>query len=113
MPLFNKKSNKLNSSSGQFENNNTKGSMVKPAAPTPELTRQQSDSANTPKTNVTKPQLVFHCQLAHGSPTGLITGFASVKELYSKIAECYDFGVDEVSWSFFIFLDKLFSTLLN
>lgn len=96
MPLFNKKSNKLNSSSGQLENNNTKGSMVKPPAPTPE-----SDPANIPKTNVTKPQLVFHCQLAHGSPTGLITGFASVKELYSKIAECYDFAVDEVSWSFF------------
>lgn len=101
MPLFNKKSNKLNSGSGQYENNNTKGSMVKTSAPTSELTRQQSDPANTPKTNVTKPQLVFHCQLAHGSPTGLITGFASVKELYSKIAECYDFSVDEVSWSFF------------
>lgn len=48
-------------------------------------------------TNILKPQLVFHCQLAHGSPTGLISGFASVKELYQKIAECYDFPVDEVS----------------
>lgn len=44
-----------------------------------------------------KPQLVFHCQLAHGSPTGLISGFGSVKELYQKIAECYDFPVDEVT----------------
>jgi hypothetical protein len=42
------------------------------------------------------PSLVFHCQLANGSPTGLITGFSSVKELYQKIAECYDFSVDEV-----------------
>jgi hypothetical protein len=42
------------------------------------------------------PSLVFHCQLANGSPTGLITGFSSVKELYQKIAECYDFGIDEV-----------------
>lgn len=42
------------------------------------------------------PSLVFHCQLANGSPTGLITGFSSVKELYQKIAECYDFLVDEV-----------------
>lgn len=46
--------------------------------------------------NILKPQLVFHCQLAHGSPTGLISGFGSVKELYQKIAECYDFPVDEV-----------------
>ncbi|KAL1381821.1 hypothetical protein pipiens_013321 [Culex pipiens pipiens] len=47
--------------------------------------------------NVTKPTLVFNCQLAHGSPTGFITGFASVKELYQKISECYDFSMDEVS----------------
>lgn len=31
--------------------------------------------------------LVFHTQLAHGSPTGKISGFTSVKELYKKIAE--------------------------
>ncbi|CRL07125.1 CLUMA_CG020121, isoform B [Clunio marinus] len=42
------------------------------------------------------PSLVFHCQLANGSPTGLITGFSSVRELYQKIAECYDFSVDEI-----------------
>lgn len=48
------------------------------------------------ESNVTKPQLVFNCQLAHGSPTGFITGFASVKELYQKIAECYDFAMDEI-----------------
>uniref|UniRef100_A0A336MWX0 CSON009006 protein n=1 Tax=Culicoides sonorensis TaxID=179676 RepID=A0A336MWX0_CULSO len=47
--------------------------------------------------SIPRPQLIFHCQLAQGSPTGLITGFASVKELYQKIAECYDFPVDEVS----------------
>lgn len=46
--------------------------------------------------NLLKPQLVFHCQMAHGSPTGLISGFASVKELYQKIADCYDFPVEEV-----------------
>lgn len=47
--------------------------------------------------NALKNQLVFHCQLAHGSPTGLISGFSSVKELYQKIAECYEFPMDEVS----------------
>lgn len=58
--------------------------------------------------NILKPQLVFHCQLAHGSPTGLISGFGSVKELYQKIADCYDFPVDEVRISIFDFLDFSF-----
>ncbi len=35
-------------------------------------------------------KLVFHCQLAHGSPTGLIAGFGNVKELYQKIADCFE-----------------------
>ncbi|CAD5125268.1 DgyrCDS13515 [Dimorphilus gyrociliatus] len=39
---------------------------------------------------VQKPQLVFHCQKAQGSPTGIISGFSNVKELYQKIAEVYD-----------------------
>ncbi|KAJ8732783.1 hypothetical protein PYW07_015382 [Mythimna separata] len=43
-----------------------------------------------------KSQLVFHCQQAHGSPLGLISGFSNVKELYQKIAECYDFPPDEI-----------------
>lgn len=46
---------------------------------------------------VTQPKLVFHCQQAHGSPTGLISGFTNVKELYEKIAECYDIQPAEVS----------------
>lgn len=48
------------------------------------------------RNNVTKPKLVFHCQQAQGSPTGLISGFSNVKELYQKIADCYDFSVEEV-----------------
>lgn len=43
-----------------------------------------------------KPKLVFHCQLAHGSPTGLISGFSNVKELYNKIAECYEIQHTEI-----------------
>ena len=46
---------------------------------------------------VKQPKLVFHCQQAHGSPTGLISGFTNVKELYEKIAECYDMPCSEVS----------------
>lgn len=46
--------------------------------------------------DVTKPKLVFHCQLAHGSPTGLISGFTNVKELYNKIAECYEIQATDI-----------------
>lgn len=111
MPLFNKKTNKVNtngSSMGQYGNNNSKGNMKSPVDKTlPSSTPNSVDQTNTDQTGnnkqnqqqptVTKPQLVFHCQLAHGSPTGLITGFSSVRELYSKIAECYEFPVDEVN----------------
>ncbi|XP_017794067.1 PREDICTED: PDZ domain-containing protein GIPC3 [Habropoda laboriosa] len=45
---------------------------------------------------VSRPPLVFHCQLAHGSSTGLISGFSNVRELYQKIAECYDLPMEEI-----------------
>ncbi|KAE8619642.1 hypothetical protein XENTR_v10009881 [Xenopus tropicalis] len=43
-----------------------------------------------------RPRLVFHAQLAHGSPTGRIEGFSNVKELYAKIAEAFTIPVGEV-----------------
>lgn len=43
-------------------------------------------------------RLVFHCQQAQGSPTGVISGFSNVKELYLRISECYDFEPSEVSF---------------
>ncbi|KAL2717202.1 PDZ domain-containing protein GIPC3 isoform X2 [Vespula squamosa] len=45
---------------------------------------------------VSQSSLVFHCQLAHGSHTGLISGFSNVRELYQKIAECYDIPSEEI-----------------
>lgn len=55
---------------------------------------------------VSQSPLVFHCQLAHGSPTGLISGFSNVRELYQKIAECYDIPSEEVSLFFMYFVQK-------
>jgi len=43
-----------------------------------------------------RPKLAFHCQQAQGSPTGIISGFTNVKELYQKIAECYDMEPSEI-----------------
>ena len=49
-----------------------------------------------------RPKLNFHCQLAQGSPTGIISGFTNVRELYEKIAACYDIKASDVSFSTFI-----------
>lgn len=43
-----------------------------------------------------RPRLVFHTQLAHGSPTGRIHGFTNVRELYTKIAEVFNISPSEV-----------------
>ena len=64
--------------------------------------------SNTAKSNVNgaglppppanlRPKLVFHTQLAHGSPTGRIEGFSNVKELYGKIADAFNIAPPEVS----------------
>ncbi|MEE6487753.1 hypothetical protein FKM82_015017 [Ascaphus truei] len=43
-----------------------------------------------------RPRLIFHTQLAHGSPTGRIEGFTNVKELYAKIAEVFTISPTEI-----------------
>ncbi|XP_072834203.2 PDZ domain-containing protein GIPC3 [Pogona vitticeps] len=43
-----------------------------------------------------RPRLVFHTQLAHGSPTCKIEGFTNVKELYAKIAEAFCISPTEI-----------------
>ena len=62
-----------------------------------------------------RPKLVFHCQQAHGSPTGVISGFTNVKELYQKIAECYDIEPSQASINIlvgFIISEYIYSFLV-
>uniref|UniRef100_A0A674JER8 PDZ domain-containing protein n=1 Tax=Terrapene triunguis TaxID=2587831 RepID=A0A674JER8_9SAUR len=42
-------------------------------------------------------RLLFHTQLAHGSPTGRVGGFASVRELYEQIGQAFRIPAAEVS----------------
>lgn len=77
-----------------------------PSAPVEEIHNHQANGDNN--NEAPKSQLVFHCQQAQGSPLGLISGFSNVKELYEKIAECYDFPPDDVS----IFYSTLLKTSL-
>uniref|UniRef100_A0A1I7W4F9 PDZ domain-containing protein n=1 Tax=Loa loa TaxID=7209 RepID=A0A1I7W4F9_LOALO len=49
-------------------------------------------SSSLVKTYVTNAniKLTFQVQLAHGSPTGIISGFNNIFQLYQAIANCYD-----------------------
>jgi len=97
MPIFNKKPKQSPATiQQQYENNNSKTGVLSSSTSPMNSVDRRVPQPQPAESNVSKPQLVFHCQLAHGSPTGLISGFASVKELYQKIAECYDFSVDEI-----------------
>ncbi|XP_053228650.1 PDZ domain-containing protein GIPC3 [Podarcis raffonei] len=56
----------------------------------------QSGGTPAPRQPRVRPRLIFHTQLAHGSPTGKIEGFTNVKELYAKIAEVFDISPTEI-----------------
>ncbi|XP_049845924.1 PDZ domain-containing protein GIPC3 [Schistocerca gregaria] len=89
MPLFKPKN--LNKKGHSVESNNENQNESALA--------QQNGNRATQKPadpNVGRPKLVFHCQQAQGSPTGLISGFSNVRELYQKIAECYEFPVEDI-----------------
>lgn len=74
MPLFHKKTKSSSPTNGVSFN----GNELHQHQP-----QHQPQMVPSPiKQNLPPPSLVFHCQLANGSPTGLITGFSSVKELY-------------------------------
>lgn len=119
MPLFGRKNKKdilsaeqcsypsqvpsyVNDSSSQMANANAneKGKNGVPPHSSP-----QSDISSSPSTPP-KPKLSFQCQQAHGSPVGIISGFTNVKELYMKIAECYDIEPSDVSCSLLLFLSS-------
>ncbi len=75
------------------------------AVPTPSRTASYSSSSSrrsnagssNGETRSDPPKLIFHCQLAHGSPTGLISGFSNVRELYQKISDCFEIPVSTVN----------------
>ncbi|XP_040446558.1 PDZ domain-containing protein GIPC3 [Falco naumanni] len=63
-----------------------------PGTPEPPAT----EGTAAPRPPRARPRLVFHTQLAHGSPTGRIEGFTNVKELYAKIAEVFGISPTEI-----------------
>ncbi|XP_034737538.1 PDZ domain-containing protein GIPC3 isoform X2 [Etheostoma cragini] len=67
------------------------GSVEPTAPPLPPPSPPLSEPLEYPR-----PKLIFHTQLAHGSPTGRIHGFTNVKELYAKIAEVFNISPSEI-----------------
>ncbi|XP_016423124.1 PDZ domain-containing protein GIPC2 [Sinocyclocheilus rhinocerous] len=90
MPLgLRKKKNKSRESSNLVENEEVSGHAV--------VGKSAVNGGGLPPPPASmRPKLVFHTQLAHGSPTGRIEGFSNVKELYSKIAEAFNLSPDEI-----------------
>ena len=88
MPFFgHKKSKGEKNTPSSLTSNDQKGSKEETAA-----------NADMPpdESQQMRRKLVFHCQLAHGSPTGIISDFVNVRDLYRKIAECYEIDPSEV-----------------
>ena len=83
MSIINKKQNRQNTSSSHRPT----------LPPPPDSTRPHPLPVHPiPPRN----ELIFHCQLAHGSPTKDIKNFANVKELYGRIAEAFGLNPDVV-----------------
>ncbi|XP_012670829.1 PDZ domain-containing protein GIPC2 [Clupea harengus] len=92
MPLgLRKKKNKSRESSNLVENEEVDGVAGGSAS----KSTVNGGGLPPPPANL-RPKLVFHTQLAHGSPTGRIEGFSNVKELYSKIAEAFNLNPPEI-----------------
>lgn len=93
MPLFPKRSGKEEVTKGVLNEQNVQSKYG----------HQENPTSNDYSEEDTQPP-TFYCQQAQGSPTGIISGFNNVKELYQKISECYDFDPNEVSRSFLYIL---------
>lgn len=71
-----------------------------PSLPSPAEPEPAACSNSPPPTNSVVPsrhELVFHCQLAHGSATREIKDFSNVRDLYARIAEAFATASSEVS----------------
>eukprot|EP00112_Aurelia_sp_Birch-Aquarium-sp1_P009459 Seg2074.5 transcript_id=Seg2074.5/GoldUCD/mRNA.D3Y31 product="PDZ domain-containing protein GIPC1" protein_id=Seg2074.5/GoldUCD/D3Y31 len=115
MPLFSKKE-KITSQSKKDSKNKSKEngaktspeedvSKKKASSPTATPSQQQAtrqaepfpaDNQHNAEAQQLAKRLIFHAQLAHGSPTGKIENFSNVKELYQRIANEFSISPSEI-----------------
>lgn len=107
MPFFKKKSrkdkleisgNSTSSAAAQSDPSNGASALPTTTSKQPKSILRSTGSANTNQNGSSQAgKTIFSCQLAHGSPTGRISGFNNVKDLYEKIATYYEIPVSTVS----------------
>ena len=95
MPFFEKRR--------RGKTNNTGASNSPPPEPLPppppvasQRNTELSPTSQAAAATARHRELVFHAQLAHGSPTKKIMEFSNVKELYQRIAEVFGISSSEV-----------------
>ena len=113
MPLFSKKGSKGDSKFKSKENGSKRGDDFSGSNPSPTVPKSPTETGrsgspgqneqgakmqnerNSEAEQLAK-RLVFHAQLAHGSPTGKIENFSNVKELYQRIGDAFSLSASEV-----------------
>ena len=127
MPLFSKKE-KLTNQSKKDSKNKSKENGAK-TSPDEDVSKKKASSptatpSQQPATRQAEPfpadnqqnteaqqlakRLIFHAQLAHGSPTGKIENFSNVKELYQRIADVFSILPSEVCTVYAVVLKRHF-----
>ena len=98
MPLFRSKSKNKDKDKKayEFEQEDTNlPAPTLPPPPPPEALKANAASPDTPYH--LQRELVFRCQLAHGSATKEIKDFANVKDMYARIAVAFEIASSEVT----------------
>ncbi len=107
MPLFGKKApitntsgSKKNGKASRLRENEEKDKTARPTASqrTPDSISPPAAEAENEEAEQLAKRLIFHAQLAHGSPTGKIENFSNVKDLYQRIGDAFSIPPSEVQY---------------
>ena len=105
MPLFSKKAtitsaaeSKKNGKQNKTKENGEEKQKSKGSYGATERTENTKPTPDQPaeESEEIAKKLIFHAQLAHGSPTGKIENFSNVKELYQRIGDAFSLSPSEV-----------------
>ena len=103
MPFFSSKRKSLRKKEESFDTTTASAASTSASAttasnkPLTSILRSAGSGASSHEKTREPPKVAFHCQLAHGSPTGIISGFNNVRDLYEKIATCFEIPTSSVS----------------
>lgn len=105
MPLFSKKAtitsaaeSKKNGKQNKTKENGEEKQKSKGSYGATERTENTKPTPDQPaeESEEIAKKLIFHAQLAHGSPTGKIENFSNVKELYQRIGDAFSLSPSEI-----------------